>query len=464
MDDCNMSQPATLKRTHNGMPSAFKRAVALFEKGEIAAAIAGYKEILRQDNQHIHAWTNLGMALRKLGQFEASIACTKRALEISPENVSALTNLGNCLVDVNRIDEAVLMHEKALSLKPDDFLVRRNYSIALREAGLFEKALAEFEILHKMKPTDISVEWERAITYLYLERFSEGWKAFEIRWKLPSMAERPSNVPRWQGEDIKGKTLLIHAEQGFGDTILCSRYIPFIQARGGKVVLECNKALHRLFSTVPGIVGMAEVGQVVFGIDYHIPMMSLPGIFKTDLSSIPPLPTLHVPHSLPPEAARLLGLGKDRLKIGIVWSGSVTFANNRKRAVGVDKFLPLTEIPNVQLYSLQKGPCEEDLEKNGAEELIIPLGPHLNDFADTAAVLKELDLIIMTDSSVAHLAGSLGTPVWNLLSYRPYWLYLSDRKDSPWYASMKLFRQKTPGDWDGVFKEVALTVRHMAMN
>ena len=157
---------------------------------------------------------------------------------------------------------------------------------------------------------------------------------------------------------------------------------------------------------------------------------------------------------MPPRVSHLLALGQKRLKVGIIWSGNVAFFNNRKRAVDVTRFLPLAEIPGVQLYSLQKGPRENDLAACGADELILKLGPELNDFSETAAVLKQLDLVIMTDSSVAHLAGSLGVPVWNLLSRSAYWLYLTEREDSPWYPSMHLFRQPKAGDWDSVFNKV----------
>ena len=451
-----MAQPVKLQqKTNPAAQAAFRKAVALFEAGKIAESVAEYKEALRHDGAYASAWINLGTSLRKLGHFEASAACSLRALALSPQNPSYLTNLGNCLVDLDRLNEALAAHAEAVRLRPDDFLARRNYSIALREAGRFEEALMFFQALGKEKPEDVSLKWEEALTYLQLGRYQEGWKAFEIRWQLPNMQERRSKTAsRWRGEDVSGKTLLIYEEQGFGDSILCSRYIPLIQKRGGNVIVECKPALHRLFSAVPGVTRLAEPGQIMTGFDYHIPMMSLPGIFGTDLSTVPPPATLYTAPAPPPEVARLLALGKNRFKVGIVWSGSVTFANNRKRAVSAERFLPLAEIPGIQLYSLQKGPREKDLDASGAGALIPELGPHLNDFSETAAVLKELDLVIMTDSSVAHLAGSLDVPVWNLLSYRPYWLYLSERQDRPWYSSMRLFRQPVPGDWDSVFKKV----------
>lgn len=432
----------------------FKEATGFMQRGEFAKAVELYRAMLIVQPQHTGSWLNLGTALRRLGHLEASAACTKRALELLPGQASALTNLGNGLADLDRKEDALAAHAEAVRLKPDDFLVQRNYAIALRDFGEHARALEHFDIAVAMKPEDVSLAWDRAITYLYLGRFEEGWKAFETRWHMGTLKQRVCAAPRWQGEDISGKTLLVYEEQGFGDSILCSRYLPLIHARGGKVVLECKKPLHRLFAGLPGVTALAELGHYQGEVDFHIPMMSLPGLFKTDLSSIPAPHRFDVPDRPPVVAQHLFGLAKGRLKVGIVWSGSTTFQNNHKRAVSIERFLPLAEVPGIQLYSLQKGPHEKDLHTSGALGIIHDLAPCLNDFADTASVVKNLDLIIMTDSSVAHLAGTMGCPVWNLLGSRPYWLYLRERADTPWYPSMRLFRQSHHGDWDGVFASV----------
>ena len=200
---------------------------------------------------------------------------------------------------------------------------------------------------------------------------------------------------------------------------------------------------------------MEEYGKTDEPFDYQISVMSLPGVFGTTLQNIPLITKLSIAPVIPLNSKKILDAAGEKLKVGIVWSGSVTFKGNRKRAVSIDRFIPLTSIPGVQFYSLQKGPCEKDLYEAGADSLIWDLSPDLNDFTDTAAILEELDLVIMTDSSVAHLAGSLNCPIWNLLNYKPYWLYLNHREDCPWYPSMRLFRQNEPGNWDSVFKKVA---------
>jgi len=432
--------------------AAFQKGCALQKKDRLEEAARAYREVLHLDPDHISSLNNLATALRKLGHHGTAAAYSRRVSELAPLNYHYLSNYGNALLSLDRKSEALTVHAEAVIRSPGDFIIRKNYAIALREFGKHDEALFHFNVANTMKPGDPDIQWELAGLYLRTGRFEEGWKAFEVRWQFDWMKSPHHDHPRWTGESFRDKTIMLCAEQGFGDTILCSRYIPMLKMRGGRIIFICKKNLHRLFKTVPGIDSMIEPGVVTDPFDCHISIMSLPGIFGTTLNSIPPLPDLYVPEKTPPEAQRLLDLGKGKFRVGIVWSGSTTFKSNHKRAVSFKRFLPFAEIPGVQLYSLQKGPCEKELADAGAQGLVLELGPHMDDFADTASILKQLDLVIMTDSSVAHLAGSLGCPVWNLLPYHAYWLYLSDRDDSPWYPSMTFIRQTEPGDWDGVFE------------
>ena len=433
----------------------FKKAVAVFEQGDYQSAYALFTILIHEDPHNYSAWLNAGTALRKLKKFDASLICTKRAIGLNPKNAGAYTNLGNCLVDLNRIDEALNAHEKAVLLKPNDLSLINNYAIALREAGFFKEAFAQFQKIIDQDPKNMAIKWDQALTSLYMADYEHGWDAFETRWHVQGMRARQyEHADLWRGEDLTDKTILVYEEQGFGDSILCSRYIPLLAAKGAKIILECKKPLHELFGQLPGVIKIYEAEKTENHFDYHIPMMSLPGRFKTKLETIPAPAPLKTATELPAKAQDALNRGDGFFKVGIVWSGSVTFANNRKRAVTIDRFIRFAEIPNVQLYSLQKGPCEPDLKAAHADGFIYELAPHCNNFAETAAALKQLDLVIMTDSSIAHLAGSLNVPIWNMLHHRPYWLYLADRADSPWYPSMRLFRQKKPGDWDAVFDDV----------
>ena len=439
------------KETQDQAQSLFEAALGHHRAGRIPFALEGYRAVLQLDSDHAQAWNNLAVALRRLEKFEAAVGCYKRALSIRPDDPGFIGNLGNVLKDLDRMEESLQAHAVAAALRPDDGLIRQNYGIALREAGRFEEALAEFDAACAIDASKVQAKWDRAITYLHLGRFDPGWQAFESRWETGDLPRRDFSVPRWRGEDFAGKTLLVHAEQGFGDTILAARFLPMVKARGGQVILECKESLHRLFQGLDGVDRLVLPDQIAESFDLHMPLMSLPGVFDTRLDSIPPPATLNVAAELAPEVKALLDAGGDRLKVGVVWSGSITFKGNRKRSVPASQFLPLAEIEGLQLYSLQKGPREKDLADCGGQATIWELGPHLHDFADTAAAVQALDLVVMTDSSVAHLGGSLGRPVWNLLCFVPYWLYLWGRDDTPWYPSMRLFRQEAPGDWDGLF-------------
>jgi tetratricopeptide (TPR) repeat protein len=421
------------------------------------------KEIsaLLADMGHAPSWLSLGLALRKLKHFESALACVKRALDLEPQSHLYQVNYAACLFDMDKKDESLEAYEKAAKSKPEDFHTHMSYAVVATELGAFEKAVLHSNKALTLKPGDAYLQWNLARAHLQAGQFQEGWKLFESRLNLPGMAEMKCSAPRWKGENLAGKTLLLVEEQGFGDTILCSRYIPLLKKRGARIIFKCKKDLHRLFQTLPGVDVLTDSGKIAERADYFVSLMSLPALFETGMESIPPAPDLNVPE-IPAGAKRLLDLAKDRFKVGIVWSGSPKYKLNFKRATTVERFLALAEVPGVQLYSLQKEPFNRALAECGGQGPVLELGAYLQDFADTAAVLQELDLVIMTDSAVAHLAGSLNRPVWNLLSYSTYWLYLREREDCPWYPSMRLFRQPQPGDWDSVFRQAAVELEKAA--
>jgi tetratricopeptide (TPR) repeat protein len=440
------------------------QAHALFYEKRYSEAIPLYKKFVEPDLRDFLVFANLGIALRNMGQHALSAIYLKRADELCPNSPGLLRHYAYSLALLSRKEEALEAFSRSLRLAPNDFNTRSLYAFTLRSFDMNEESLFQYEAAHKLEPQNTDIIWQRTDVNLRLGRFKEGWKDFEVRWQLDDdqpflkAAQEEKTYPsrRWTGEDLKGKTILIYAEQGFGDTILCSRYIPMVKARGARVIFRTALELYRLFQNVRGIDLLVTTLNIQERIDYHVPLMSLPGLFGTEVNSIPSTTPLHVPETLPAEVAQKLNFAQDSFKVGIVWAGRSTFGGNYKRAVSFERFLPLAEIPGVQLYSLQKGPAEQELVDCGAQIMVQELGPHLNDFADTAAVLNNLDLVIMTDSAVAHLAGSMGCPVWNLLSTGAYWVYLQESEDSPWYPSMRLFRQPEPGDWDSVFEKVTL--------
>ena len=429
-------------------------AVQLHKESRLTEAVAAYEAYLIRRPQDARLWSNLGVALRKLKRLEAAEASYLRALELAPDHPDYLGNLANVLKDLDRLDEAIAAHRQALSKKPDNIDLRFNYGLALREAGRFEEALAQFDTCVAAAPEMAKYHWDRALALLHVGRMQEGWDAYGWRWKIGELPAPPYETPEWRGEDVAGKTVLLFPEQGFGDTILASRFIPLLKARGANVILECKPPLRRLFAGFEGVDRIVEPKSLLEGFDYHCSLMNLPGIFQARLEALPPMPRFEIPQAARDKMTPLMRLAGDRFKVGIVWSGSVTFKNNRKRSVPASRFMALLRVPGVQLYSLQKGPREEELAALGAGPLIIDIGRRVEDFAETAAVIDELDLVIMTDSSVAHLTSALRKPLWNLLCHVSYWVYGQSGETTPWYPSMRLIRQPVAGDWDSVFSRV----------
>jgi hypothetical protein len=354
-----------------------------------------------------------------------------------------------------------------VQLDPRNPTTWQNLGVALRERGDLTDSLAAFDHVLNLAPDSVTAHSDRAQILLLRGDFAAGWREFEWRWKLKELRPQNFKQPRWTGASLPEATILLWPEQGFGDTILGARYIPLVRERVGTVILGCKPELARLFQGLPGVDRLVLVGEKLPAFDVHCPLLSLPGLFGTEFGNIPPPIELTVPDEAHARLAPVFAPHARRLKVGIVWSGSLTFRANHLRSTTLDRFLGFAEVPEVQLFSLQKGPRAADLDTHGARGLIVDLAPHLDDFADTAAAVDALDLILMTDSSVAHLAASRGRPVWNLLAFVPYWLYLTGRSDSPWYSSMRLFRQPQPGDWDSVFRDAkaalaALAAEHSA--
>lgn len=406
------------------------------------------------------AWSMLGHLLRRVGKLDGAIACHRRGLEFAPENPSIWSNLGNALVEAGRFDEALAAHAEALRLEPLAPAFLFNSAVALRKAGRFKDTLAMIERAAAGGTATPELRWERALARLQIGDYVHGFTDYEARRGLASYHGRPPSERAWNGGSLDGRSLFLFTEQGFGDAILAARYMPLVRERGGRVLYECHPELRRVLSGV-GVDSVLQPGSPPPAFDVEASQMSLPGLFGTTPASIPPPVTLTVPDSSREKAAHRLGAREPgTLRVGIVWSGRVTFADNGRRATSLARFLRFAEVPGVRLYSLQKGPPEAELADSGvAGHLVTPLGPELDDFADTAAMLEQLDLVIMTDSSVAHLAGSLGTPVWNLVQYVPYWIYGFSGDRTPWYPTMRLFRQGPDQDWEPVFARAADALR-----
>lgn len=403
------------------------------------------------------AWSTLGILLRRAGKLQAAVACHARGIEYAPGHAGIWSNLGNALVDLGRFDEAISAHRQSCELASGTVGSWFNLAIALRKGGLLREALEALDRGLALDPGNASLKWERALTVLQLGDYADGLAAYEIRREIPAYRNRIPPGPAWDGGPLEGRTILVSTEQGFGDALLAARYLPMVKARGGRVLFECHPELRSVLSGLP-VDEFLTAGIPYPAYDVQASLLSLPWLFGTAYDTVPPPVEISIPQEAHAKAARLLGPrapgGLDGLRVGIVWSGRVTFADNARRATNLDRFLRFLEVPGVRLYSLQKGPPEAQLTELGTTALIPALGPHFESFADTAAAIRQLDLVVMTDSSVAHLAGSLGTPIWNLVQYMPYWIYGFEGDRTPWYPSMRLFRQGRDEDWEPVFEAV----------
>lgn len=410
--------------------------------GKLEKAYSYYRKSLRKDPLDYEIWCNLGIIYRRNRQFSLAICCYRRSLDLSPNNLLALSNLANVYKDIGEFQKSISLYKKALELKPMDTGILINYSIMYREAGKFEEALALLDRAKEIDPDNQNIEWERSQNLLYLGSYQEGLEAYESRWFRGVLPNRVFECPRWCGQELGKKTILVHAEQGFGDTIMAARFIRPLKELGANIILACQPDLHRLFSRLPtSLIDIALLDRNDLStqeFDYHIPMMSLLKEFDVSERNVPPPAKLHVPLESKEKFRNLVKREENKLHIGIVWSGSTTFANNHKRAMKLEQLLSLLDLPDLKLFSFQKGEPQKELYDSGADILVHDLGEEFEDFADTAAAIELMDLIVMTDSSVAHLAGSLGVRVINLLDRNPYWIYAENSTVSSFYQSMTL--------------------------
>jgi tetratricopeptide (TPR) repeat protein len=424
---------------------------ALETHGRFDQAIAHYEQTLAIRPDYAEAHNSLGVTLMRQGKRDEAIPHFEQALALKPTYAAAYTNLGNVLVDVCRPTEAVVCHERALALKPDFVEAHCGLGAALHVQGKIGEAIEHFERALAVKPDSVQAKLSLSMVQLLLGDFSSGWRNYEVRHQQLGL-NRNFLQPQWSGEPLNGARILIHAEQGLGDCIQFLRYIPMVQLAGGTVVLEIPVGLRRLATQLTGVTDLVSSGESLPQFDWHCPLMSLPLAFGTSLETIP----AHVPYIPIPEDARHRAATHswpaEGLRVGLVWAGNPTNNQDRYRSIPPSLLEPLHNLNGVHLFSLQVGHTSgEGTETGGA---ITDLASVMSDMADTAAILEQLDLIISVDTSVAHLAGALGRPIWLLLPFTADWRWLQAREDSPWYPTMRLFRQPKLGDWEAVIEEV----------
>ena len=401
---------------------------------------------------------NLGLALADLKRWpEATRAC-HRALALNARYAAAMALLSQCLRQLGHTEELVACSRRAVALAPELPDAHSGLGHALIAEGWLGEAAISFDQALALDADHLQARLGRSYINLVLGRWGPGLDDYRLRWRAREARPRRLRMPAWEGEDLAGRKIMLWAEQGFGDTIAASRFVPLVKAQGATVVFESPKPLSRLFQKLPGVDRLIAAGERFPAADFHTPLMELPRLFASYPSTIPPAPDLHPEPRLGDKFDAFLPAPGTRINVGIAWAGNPSYSADAQRSVALEQFLPLIDIPDVQLISLQKEPHCEQLNALG-DRRILDMAPMLEDFADTAALMDRLDLIITVDSAPAHLGGTLGRPTWVLLPYTPYWMWLLDREDSPWYPTLRLFRQAKRGDWDGVFARIAEELR-----
>jgi tetratricopeptide (TPR) repeat protein len=428
---------------------------ALLGLGRPDEAIATYQKALVLAPGHGNALFNLANAFVDLEDFEAAIDPYRQSLAHDTGNPEKHFNLANALLKAGRLEDCLKPFEEALTLKPDYVDALCNHASALQSLGRTEEAISRLQKAMAFQPDSPDLHWNLSLAALQHGDYATGWAEYEWRWKMPTFADfdRHFTQPRWQGEPLDGRTLLIHTEQGFGDNIQFCRYVSKIAKSGGRVVLECRAELKHLFESLEGADECIALGDALPEFDCHAPLMSLPHIFCTTLDTVPTaVPYLSAPADTVGDSRIAEAEG---FKVGLVWAGSPTRVDNHKRSLAFSGLAPLFDVPGVAFFSLQVGPESEQFVATAEHWLATDLSDNLNDFADTATAVAELDLIISVDTAVLHLAGALGKPAWGLMSRPTGFLWMDEGTHSVWYPTLRLFRQPARGDWQTVMSEVA---------
>jgi len=433
----------------------FNCAVALKELKRFDEALASYDRAIELEASYSVAYSNRGVVLSELKRFDEALASYNKAIELKSDYAEAYSNRGNVLNELKLFDEALASYDKAIELKSDYAEAYSNRGVVLNELKRFDESSASYDRAIELKSDYAEAYLNKSLLLLSLQDFENGWPLYEWRWKgVQKKAYRNFPQPLWLGvEPLINKTILLHAEQGLGDTIQFCRYAALIKKSGAKVLLEVPTSLIRLLKDLEGVDVLLEKGKKLPDFDYQCPLLSLPLAFKTELNSISsPTPYLQSNAEKIMVWNQRLGT-KPRLRIGLVWSGSTTHKNDHNRSLALAdliNYLP----QNIEYVSLQKEvrECDKNVLVNSA---IKNYSQWLIDFTDTAALCDLMDIVISVDTSVAHLAAALGKPTWIMLPYKPDWRWLLDRDDSPWYESVLLYRQGDDREWKPVLERVA---------
>jgi tetratricopeptide (TPR) repeat protein len=433
----------------------------LRERNDVAAALACYERLLAIEPDNAIAHNNLGLLLRKAKRFDEARAALARARALRPDDAVIRFNELTVLPNDTGLAEAIDCCRGVLERHPSDVNVLTNLSVSLQFTGRYDEAMDYAERAIAADPENDQARFNLSLLLLLRGEYARGWREYEQRWRLPEVTKPNYRQPMWAGEYLDGRTILLQSEQGLGDTIQCLRYVPMVLARGGRVVLRVERVLVRLAASLSANVIIAPTNARLPDFNVWCPLLSLPRVFDTRVDSIPAaMPYLGARNAIAERWRRRLA-GLPGLKVGLVWAGSANHINDARRSIDLARLKPLLGVPGVSFVSLQVGPRSADIATLPSD-ILHDVSAELTDFAETAGAIRNLDLVIAVDTSAVHLAGALGKPAWVMLPFSPDWRWLLERDDSPWYPTVRLYRQREPADWDGVAARVAADLAALA--
>lgn len=435
------------------------RTVDLHQKGEVEKAARGYAIYLAQVPNDAGMWSNLGVLHRTQARHRMAVRAQERAYALDPKASGVANNLANILSDTGDYDRSLALRQAMLADKPDDLQQIAMVGRCHRGKGDYEAAIAFLEKAHADHPDDAEIQIQLAFAQLGAGDYANALENYKARWRAGELQPRDLPFPEWQGEPLAGKTIVVLPEQGFGDAVLFARFLPVLKGQGAHVQMVVKRPLRRLLDGLDGVDELITELTSNTKADFWVNMMDLAALHFAQGGEVPAPTTLNVPQDAKDRAATLVKPYQAPLKVGVVWTGSVTYKGNAFRSFTHKEFLPLTDIPGVQLFSLYKGPALDAYHADGADAFILDAGSSEADFADCAGMMQAMDLIITSDTATAHIAGSLGVNVWTVLHWDAFWVWRHHGETTEWYPGMRLFRQHRPMEWTGVMADVEAALR-----
>lgn len=422
-------------------------------------ALQAYATYLAQVPNDAAIWSNLGALHRKQGRYLQALRAQERAQRIAPDDVGLRNNYANILSDLGHYKASIAARRWILEHNPDDVTQKSMIARCLRGQGDYLGAIEYLETVIPDHPEDTELQMQLAFAQLGAGQYNQAFQTYRVRWDTEELKRHDQPFPEWGGQSLGGKTILVLPEQGFGDAILFMRFLPALKALGATVWVLTEKPVYPLFSKLEGADWVGTSLGKDAPVDCWINMMDMAAIHFAQTDKIPAPTKLQIPAIAQDRAAAIVAPYQDMFKVGVIWSGSVTYKGNGFRSFSHTDFLPLADIEGVQLFSLYKGPALAAFQADGSDAFIINAAASERNFGDNAAMMEQMDLVISSDTATAHLAGSLGVPTWTILHWDPFWVWRHAGDTTDWYPNMRLFRQTSALAWTDVLTEVGTALR-----